>query len=206
MVSSVDAVCLPLRMHAANTPYYFPNRSRRCRKQTILGFIHRTTWNRCSRKFISKIVHSLTPLPLKTPSPGTLHSPAPITLVTLMDRYARSWMFFLQTNVCISERTPHAPSLVLQVAGHGYAELLRKPSCRSFLRVQFALQPLHLSFGILDRFAADGRIPDVSLYHVEGGDCEAHLLLLQIRHEFCLGVAGVAEGRSPFDRLEDSPL
>src|SRR5215203_5603791 len=92
MVSSVDAVCLPLRMHAANTPYYFPNRSRRCRKQTILGFIHRTTWNRCSRKFISKIVHSLTPVPLKTPAPGTLHSPAPIPLVTPMDRYARSWM------------------------------------------------------------------------------------------------------------------
>ena len=46
-------------------------------------------------------------------------------LVTPMDRYARSWMSFLQTNVCISERTPHAPSLMLQVAGRGYAELLR---------------------------------------------------------------------------------
>jgi hypothetical protein len=33
-------------------------------------------------------------------------------------------MFFLQTNVCTSERTPHAPSLMLQVAGRGYAELL----------------------------------------------------------------------------------
>jgi hypothetical protein len=43
--------------------------------------------------------------------------------------------------------------------------------------VQFALQPLHLSFGIFDRFAANGRIPDVSVYHIEGGDCEAHLLL-----------------------------
>jgi hypothetical protein len=48
-----------------------------------------------------------------------------------MDRYARSWMFFLQTNVCILERTPHAPSLMLQVAGRGYAELLRKPRRRS---------------------------------------------------------------------------
>src|SRR5215213_6847411 len=48
-----------------------------------------------------------------------------------MDRYARSWMFFLQTNVCASERTPHAPSLMLQVAGRGYAELLRKPIRRS---------------------------------------------------------------------------
>src|SRR5215212_6606214 len=44
-----------------------------------------------------------------------------------MDRYARSWMFFLQTLVCTSERTPYAPSLMLQVAGRGYAEFLRKP-------------------------------------------------------------------------------
>jgi hypothetical protein len=40
-------------------------------------------------------------------------------------------MFFLQTLVCTSERTPHAPSLMLQVAGRGYAELLRKPIRRS---------------------------------------------------------------------------
>src|SRR5215211_3216853 len=48
-----------------------------------------------------------------------------------MDRYARSWMFFLQTLVCTSERTPHTPPLMLQVAGLGYAELLRKPIRRS---------------------------------------------------------------------------
>jgi hypothetical protein len=48
-----------------------------------------------------------------------------------MDRYARSWMFFLQTLVCTSERTPHAPSLMLQVAGRGYAELLRNPNMRT---------------------------------------------------------------------------
>jgi hypothetical protein len=35
-------------------------------------------------------------------------------------------MFFLQTNVCTSERTPHAPFLMLQVAGRGCAELLRR--------------------------------------------------------------------------------
>ena len=29
--------------------------------------IHRSTWNKNSRKFISKILHSLTPVPLKTP-------------------------------------------------------------------------------------------------------------------------------------------
>jgi hypothetical protein len=89
--------------------------------------IHRSAWNRYSRKFISKILHSLTPVPLKTAAPGALHSPTPIPLVTPMDRYARSWMSFLQTNVCASERTPHAPSLMLQVAGRGYAELLRTP-------------------------------------------------------------------------------
>src|SRR5829696_2771256 len=42
-----------------------------------------------------------------------------------MDRYARSWMSFLQPNVCTSERTPYAPSLMLRVAGRGYVELLR---------------------------------------------------------------------------------
>src|SRR5215211_8728029 len=32
-----------------------------------LSLIHRSAWNRNSPKFISKIVHSLTPLPLKRP-------------------------------------------------------------------------------------------------------------------------------------------
>src|ERR671921_2907881 len=90
----------------------------------LLALVHPSAWNRYSRKVISKIVHSFTPLPQKT-RPGTLHSPAPIPLVTPMERSARSWMSFLQTNVCASERTPHAPSLMLQVAGRGYAELLR---------------------------------------------------------------------------------
>src|SRR5215208_5592938 len=72
--------------------------------------------------------HSGTP---KNTHPGTLHSPVPTSLVTLMDRYARSWMAFLQTNVCASERTPHAPSQMLQVAGRGFADLLRTPLKRS---------------------------------------------------------------------------
>ena len=91
----------------------------------LRALIHPSAWNSNSQKFISKIVHSLTPLPLKTPAPGTLHSPAPILPVTSMDRSARSWMSFLQTNVCALERTPHAPSQMLQVAGRDYAELLR---------------------------------------------------------------------------------
>src|SRR5215217_5145920 len=78
--------------------------------------------------------HSGTP---QNTHPGTLHSPVPISLVTLMDRYARSWMFFLQTNVCTSERTSYAPSLMLQVVGRGYAELLRNPNMRtSYSRLQ----------------------------------------------------------------------
>ena len=48
-----------------------------------------------------------------------------------MDRYARSWMIFVQTNICTSERTPYAQSLMLQAAGRDYAELLRTPSMRS---------------------------------------------------------------------------
>src|ERR671913_2313838 len=92
-----------------------------------MRLIHRSAWNRNSRKSISKILHSLTPLPLKTPAPGSLHSLAPIPHVTPMVRYARSWMFFSQTNVCASERTPHASSLMLQVAGarlHNYHQCL----------------------------------------------------------------------------------
>jgi hypothetical protein len=39
--------------------------------------------------FISKILHRTAPIPLKTPHPGTLHSPDPILLLTPMDRYLR---------------------------------------------------------------------------------------------------------------------
>ena len=74
----------------------------------------------------------------KNTYPGNLHSPVPIPLVTPMDRYARSWMFFLQPNVWTSERTPYAPSLMLQVAGRGYAELLRKPNMRTSENSVFA--------------------------------------------------------------------
>src|SRR5215208_6366441 len=59
--------------------------------------------------------------------PGILYSLSPIPLVTPMDRYARSWISFLQTNVCTSGRAAHASSLMLQVARRGYVELLRRP-------------------------------------------------------------------------------
>src|SRR5215211_6564088 len=51
--------------------------------------IHRSAWNRYSRKFISKILHSPVPIPLESPPPGTPHSPVPLELVTPMDGYAR---------------------------------------------------------------------------------------------------------------------
>src|SRR5215213_2434580 len=58
----------------------------------LLALIHRSAWNGDSRKFISKILHSTTPIPLQSPSPGTPHSPGPLGFVTPMDRYARLWM------------------------------------------------------------------------------------------------------------------
>src|SRR5215204_2503361 len=54
--------------------------------------IHRSAWNRISRKLVCKILHKPTPLPLESPLSGTPHSPAPAELVTAMDRYARLWM------------------------------------------------------------------------------------------------------------------
>src|SRR5829696_4040140 len=64
--------------------------------------IHRSAWNRNSRKYISRILHSPAPIPLQSSPPGAPFGPAPLELVTPMDRYVRSWMFFLQTNVCTS--------------------------------------------------------------------------------------------------------
>jgi hypothetical protein len=54
--------------------------------------IHRSAWNRYSRKFISKILHSRAPHTPKSPSPDTPHSPGPLGLVTPVDRYAGLWM------------------------------------------------------------------------------------------------------------------
>jgi hypothetical protein len=62
--------------------------------------IHRSAWNRYSRKFISKILHSRAPHTPKSPSPDTPHSPGPLGLVTPVDRYPGLWMRLLQTLVC----------------------------------------------------------------------------------------------------------
>jgi hypothetical protein len=63
----------------------------------LLVLIHPSAWNRRSQKFISTILHSTVPIPLESPTPGTLHRTVPAELVTPMDRYARWWMFSLQT-------------------------------------------------------------------------------------------------------------
>jgi len=55
----------------------------------LYALIHRSAWNKNSRKFISRILHNLTPLPPKSPSPEDPHSPVPLELVTPMYRYAR---------------------------------------------------------------------------------------------------------------------
>src|SRR5215203_7063958 len=55
--------------------------------------IHRSAWNKNSRKFISRMLHMTVPIPLKPPPPGTTHSSDPIPLVTPVDRYARSSMY-----------------------------------------------------------------------------------------------------------------
>src|SRR5215208_2988823 len=56
----------------------------------ITGSIHRSAWNRNSRKFISKILHSPAPTPLQSPPPGAPFGPAPLELVTPVYRYSRS--------------------------------------------------------------------------------------------------------------------
>jgi hypothetical protein len=56
------------------------------------ALIHRSAWNRNSRKFACRILHILGPTHPKSPTPGTLLGPAPVPLVTPMDRYACLWM------------------------------------------------------------------------------------------------------------------
>src|SRR5215213_3986221 len=60
--------------------------------RTLESLIHRSAWKRNSPKFISKILHNHTPVPHEITPPDIPHSPTPLELVTLMDRYARWWM------------------------------------------------------------------------------------------------------------------
>jgi hypothetical protein len=45
-------------------------------KLPLIASIHWSAWNRYSRKFISKILHSPGPVPLESPSPDTCIAPA----------------------------------------------------------------------------------------------------------------------------------
>ena len=57
-----------------------------------MPLIHRSAWNMNSRKFTCRILHNHVPIPLESPSPDTPHSPAPVPLVTSMNRYAGLWL------------------------------------------------------------------------------------------------------------------
>ena len=53
-----------------------------------LALIHRSAWNRYSRKFISKIPHSPAPIPPISPLQTFRRAPTSLELVRPMDRYA----------------------------------------------------------------------------------------------------------------------
>src|ERR671911_664277 len=57
-----------------------------------LAFIHPSSWNTNSPKFISKILHRGAPIPLKAPLQAPRTAPSRYPLVTPTDRYACMWM------------------------------------------------------------------------------------------------------------------
>src|ERR687897_387895 len=65
-----------------------------------LALIHRSAWNKNSRKFISKILNIPPCEGVAEPLSAILSDGTVRHLVTRMDRYARSWMLLIQTNVC----------------------------------------------------------------------------------------------------------
>src|SRR5215211_494812 len=103
--------------------------------------IHPSAWKGNSRKFISKILHSPTPLPPESPIPGAPLGPAPLELVTPMDRYAGLWMFSRREQVFVVTdfQLLHIPFLApFRGCGWDYAELRRHGVLRSsapFLRL-----------------------------------------------------------------------
>ena len=100
----------------------------------LLAVIHRSAWNRYSPKFISKILHSPTPIPPESPIPGAPLGPAPLELVTPMDRYAGLWMFSRreQMFVVADFQLLHIPFLApFRGCGWGYAELRHDGVLRS---------------------------------------------------------------------------
>src|SRR5215203_6937142 len=90
--------------------------------------------NRNSPKFISKILHTHTPIPLESPIPGAPLGPAPLELVTPMDRYAGLWKFSRQEQMFVvtENQLLHIPFLEpFRGCGWGYAELRHDGVLRS---------------------------------------------------------------------------
>jgi hypothetical protein len=88
------------------------------RRRAAVRLMHPTSGNSNSRKFISKILHSTTPIPLESPVSGTPLSPAPVELVTPMDRYAGLWMLSCCKQMFAVERE-RPPAYYLQHWGRG---------------------------------------------------------------------------------------
>src|SRR5215212_8518129 len=94
-------------------------------KGRVLPSIHLSAWNRNSRKFISKILHTPAPTPLESPPPGAPHSPAPLELVTPMDRYAPSRMLSCHKQMSVAAVISEGrsdPSHALRGSGRGKAK------------------------------------------------------------------------------------
>jgi superfamily I DNA/RNA helicase len=82
-------------------------------------------------------------------------------------------MSFLQTNVRTLASTPYAPSLMLQVAGRGYAEVLRTLIRRSpaeLGRARAAVEGAGLRFKVLDeKIETESGHVSVSTMHLAKG-------------------------------------
>src|SRR5215203_3997819 len=90
--------------------------------------------NRNSPKFISKILHIHTPIPLESPIPGAPLGSGPLELVTPMDRYRGLWMFSRREQVfAVTDfQLLHFPFLApFRGCGWDYAELRRHGVLRS---------------------------------------------------------------------------
>jgi hypothetical protein len=68
------------------------------------------------------MLHSTVPIPLESPPPGTPHSPAPLELVTAVDRYACLRMLaYYKLMFVVSREYPMSRPRYLKHQGRGYA-------------------------------------------------------------------------------------
>src|SRR5215207_10336331 len=128
----------------------------------LLALIHRSAWNRYSREFISKILHTHTPIPLESPIPGAPLGPAPLELVTPMDRYAGLWKFSRreQMFVVTENQLLHIPFLApFRGCGWGYAELRHNGVLGSSARKREAKARWPVESPIVSHSPAGRRVP-----------------------------------------------